>query len=113
MDGLQKNLYKFIFPHLNQQNIHEGLGLLFQLNDEINKLKCLYETEKLKNTFLTEENKYLKSTVVEHIENITKDLSKLDNTNVVNMLQLTKYQLEEQKEFSKNVNNTESNVVRT
>ena len=110
MDTIQKKLQNFIFPHLNQQNIDEGLTLLFQLSDEINNLKHLHEIEILKNKFYIEENEYLKSKIdmfAEDFQNINNEMVRLDNTNVVNMLQLTKHQLEEQKKKNILLDNNE------
>ena len=97
MDALMKQLYTFVLPHLNQQNINEGMGLLFKISDQLNKLDTSIQILNTKNAHLVEENKFYKGQVIELIKELNKDLSKLDNTNITNMLQMTKYQMEEQK----------------
>ena len=97
MDDLIKELYTFVLQHLNQQNINEGMGLLFKISDQLNKLDTSIQILNTKNTHLVEENKFYKGQVTEVIKELNKDLSRLDNTNITNMLQMTKYQLEEQR----------------
>lgn len=97
MDALMKQLYTFVLPHLNQQNINEGMGLLFKISDQLNKLDTNIQILNTKNAHLVEENKFYKDRILGLIKELNKDLSKLDNTNITNMLQMTKYQLEEQK----------------
>lgn len=97
MDALMKQLYTFVLPHLNQQNINEGMGLLFKISDQLNKLDTNIQILNTKNAHLVEENKFYKDRILGLITELNKDLSKLDNTNITNMLQMTKYQLEEQK----------------
>lgn len=96
-DTLIKQLYTFVLPHLNQQNINEGLGLLFKISDQLNKLDTNIQILNTKNTHLVEENKFYKVQILELIKELNKDLSKLDNNNITNLLQMTKYQLEEHK----------------
>ena len=105
MDALMKQLYTFVLPHLNQQNINEGMGLLFKISDQLNKLDTTIQVLNTKNTHLVEENLFYKSQLIELMKEFIKDLSKLDNTNVTNMLQMTKYQLEEHKNI-KHMNST-------
>ena len=97
MDALMKQLYTFVLPHLNQQNINEGMSLLFKISDQLHKLDCNIQILNTKNAQIVEENKFYKNQIIELIKELNKDLSKLDNTNITNMLQMTKYQLEEQK----------------
>ena len=97
MDALMKQLYTFVLPHLNQQNINEGMSLLFKISDQLHKLDGNIQILNTKNAHLVEENKFYKNQIIELIKELNKDLSKLDNTNITNMLQMTKYQLEEQK----------------
>lgn len=97
MDALMKQLYTFVLPHLNQQNINEGMGLLFKISDQLNKLDTNIQILDTKNTHLIDENKFYRNQLIELMKELNKDLSKLDNTNITNILQMTKYQLEEHK----------------
>ena len=73
------------------------MGLLFKISDQLNKLDTNIQILSTKNTHLVDENKFYKSQLIELMKELNKDLSKLDNTNITNLLQMTKYQLEEQK----------------
>ena len=73
------------------------MGLLFKISDQLNRLDTNIQILNTKNAHLVDENKFYKGQVLELIKELNKDLSKLDNTNITNMLQMTKYQLEEQK----------------
>ena len=97
MDCLMKQLYTFVLPHLNQQNINEGMELLFKISQQMNKLDANIQILNTRNSHLNDENKFYKSQIVEHINKLNTELSKLDNTNITNLLQMTKYQLEELK----------------
>lgn len=92
-----KQIYNFILPHLSQQNINEAMNILFKLADDIGKLKTQNEVLMVKNTQLLEENKYIKSHLHNLLNEMKSDIHHLDNSNLINLLHLTKYQLEEQK----------------
>ena len=49
MDTLMKQLYTFVLPNLNQQNINEGMGLLFKISDQMNKLDANIQILNTKN----------------------------------------------------------------
>ena len=108
MESLMKQLYTFVLPHLNQQNINEGMDLLFKISDRLNKLDNNIQVLNTTNTYLVEENKFYKNQIITLIKETNKDLSKLDNTNITNLLQLTKYQLEDLK-IKNNIEST--NIV--
>nr|QOI90323.1 hypothetical protein HWQ62_00186 [Pyramimonas orientalis virus] len=95
-----KTLHNFLLPHLHQQNIQEGLGLMFDLTEKYNQLQnevCVLHT---KLEFLTRENDIYKRQSEEtqtNCDSLLTEIQRLNNTNLVNFLQLTKFELEEQK----------------
>jgi hypothetical protein len=99
-----KELNNFMLPHLHQQNIREGMGLIFDLTEQFNNLHneiCVLNT---KIEFITRENDIYKTQKKEMLDvyvKIDTEIKKLNNTNIVNFLQLTKYELEEQKNKTK------------
>ena len=101
MDGIIEQLYTFILPLLNQHNINDGISLIFKLTDCIKKLENKVDLYETKNKLLHEENMFLKKCKDENKESfltLKEDIHQLSNTNIVNMLQMTKHQLEEMKE---------------
>lgn len=101
MEGIIEQLYTFILPLLNQHNINDGISLIFKLTDCIKKLENKVDLYETKNKLLHEENMFLKKCKDENKESfltLKEDIHQLSNTNIVNMLQMTKHQLEEMKE---------------
>tara|TARA_Y100000389_G_C16992732_1_gene285731 strand:- start:22 stop:390 length:369 start_codon:yes stop_codon:yes gene_type:complete len=101
MEGIIEQLYTFILPLLNQHNINDGISLIFKLTDCIKKLENKVDLYETKNKLLHEENMFLKKCKDENKESflsLKEDIHQLSNTNIVNMLQMTKHQLEETKE---------------
>lgn len=117
MEGIIEQLYKFILPLLNQHNINDGISLIFKLTDCIKKLENKVDLYETKNKLLHEENIFLKKCKDENKESfltLKEDIHQLSNTNIVNMLQMTKHQLEEMKDqikMNKSQNNGETMEV--
>ena len=96
-------LYNFLLPHLHQQNINEGMNIILKLNDCIKSLEHKTDLLTTRLEYLTKENELLRKINREHMEAITKmhrEMQQLSNSNTTNMLQMTKYQLEEMKELA-------------
>ena len=96
-------LYNFLLPHLHQQNINEGMNIILKLNDCIKSLEHKTELLTTRLEYCTKDNELLRKINQEHMEAITKmhrEMQQLSNTNTTNMLQMTKYQLEEMKELA-------------
>jgi hypothetical protein len=111
MDAI-KELNAFMLPHLHQQNIHEGMSMIFELTKYFNQLQnniCILET---KLEYITRENELYKTQLKETngmCEKLKDDIQSLNNTNIVNFLQLTKYELEERKtKLNQQPQNTQS-----
>ena len=95
-----KEINNFMLPHLHQQNIREGMGLIFDLTEQFNNIHNEISVLNTKIEFITRENDIYKTQMKEMSDmyrNLDYEIKKLDNTNIVNLLQLTKYELEEQK----------------
>lgn len=93
-----QQLYAFIIPHLHQQNINDGMTLLLKLNELIKNLENKNNILNTKNEYLLKENEYLRTTNQENkvaFLDLKRDIQVLSNTNSMNMLQMTKNQLEE------------------
>jgi|UniRef100_A0A6C0BNJ9 predicted nuclease with TOPRIM domain len=100
-----EQIFTFILPLLNQHNINEGILLVLKLNDYVKEQENNVNILETKCKIITQENEYLKKMIDQNTQNyisLKEDLHQLCNTNLVNMLQMTKHQLEEIKD---NVNN--------
>jgi hypothetical protein len=96
-----EQIFTFILPLLNQHNINEGILLVFKLNDYVKEQENNVNILETKCKIITQENEYLKKMIDQNTQNyisLKEDLHKLCNTNLVNMLQMTKHQLEEIKD---------------
>lgn len=109
MEGITEQLYTFMLPLLNQHNINDGISMVFKLTVYIKKLENTIDILDAKNKLIHEENIFLKKTMDENrnsLQALKEDIQQISNTNIVNMLQMTKHQLEEMKEQSK-MNNSQ------
>lgn len=110
METTLKQLYSFVLSHITRENSNDVLALMFKLSDEINKLNNTIKIMETTQQYIMQENKHLKTELSSKIErrfdkvdecldSLNTSIYRVDNSNVVNMLQLTKYQLEELKSF--------------
>lgn len=100
-------LYNFLLPHLHQQNINEGMNIIIKLNDCIKSLEHKTDLLNTRLEYFIKENELLRKINREHMEAITKmhrEMQQLSNANTANLLQMTKYQLEEMKDFAHSSN---------
>lgn len=103
-----RQLYTFIVPHLHQQNINDGMSLILKLNELIKSLESKNSILNTKNEYLLKENEHLRNINQENkvaFLDLKRDVQALSNTNSTNMLQMTKYQLEQMREETREQRN--------
>lgn len=104
MNPTIQQLYTFMIPHMTQQNINEGMLIIFKIMDELNRLTTSVKLMEASQKYIMDENIYLRKEIKQILESLNmkleNSLTKLDHSSMINALQLRKYDFHESKEVS-------------